>query len=233
MAAQQSVAVADLEGITGPILSFVAFPQIISMMPGGAVFGVLFFGSLVLAGFTSMLSISQVVVAALREKFSIGRLPAVVLVVGVCGVISVVLFGTTSGLFTLDTVDKFINEIGIVTSAIVMTVLLAWGLRRLPELQAHLNAVSAFRVGAWWRVLLGVIVPAVLLYMLVSTAVKLVNDGYEGYPSWFLNALGWGAVGFAVLFAVAFTVIPGRRDETEFVPQPLEDHPTDRTGGTR
>ena len=54
-----------------------------SMMPGGPVFGVLFFGSLVLAGFTSMVSITQVVVAALQEKFPIGRAGACALVVGV------------------------------------------------------------------------------------------------------------------------------------------------------
>src|SRR5690606_20874560 len=120
------------------------------------------FGSLVLAGFTSMISIAQVVVAALQEKFEMARTAAVTLVVVVSGVISALLFGTTTGLYTLDTVDKYINEIGIITSAILMTVIIAFGLRKLPELQNHLNRVSTVHVGGWWRLLVGVVVPVVL-----------------------------------------------------------------------
>jgi NSS family neurotransmitter:Na+ symporter len=226
MAASSGVAINDLEGIAGVSLSFITFPQIISMMPGGAVFGVLFFGSLVLAGFTSMISIAQVVVAALQEKFAMARAVAVSLVVVVCGLISALLFGTTTGLYTLDTVDKYINEIGIITSAIVMTAIIAFGLRKLPELQAHLNRVSTFRVGSWWRWLVGIVVPIVLLGILISTGTSLVRDGYEGYPTWLLNTAGWGAVGFAILFAVVFTVLPGRHTaeaDAAFDPDALDD----------
>ena len=35
MASTQGVGVSDIEGLSGPILSFVTFPQIVSMMPGG------------------------------------------------------------------------------------------------------------------------------------------------------------------------------------------------------
>ncbi|WP_109471621.1 sodium-dependent transporter [Ornithinimicrobium cavernae] len=226
MATASGVGVQDLEGITGPILSFVTFPQIISMMPGGPIFGVLFFGSLVLAGFTSMISIAQVVVAALQEKFELARAAAAALVVGVCGTISILLFATTTGLYTLDTVDKYINEIGIITSAIVMTLVVSWRLRKLPELQAHLNRVSAFQVGAWWRVLLSVVVPVMLLVMVGTTGLSLITDGYEGYPTWYLNLMGWGVVGFAIVFAIVFTLIPGRRgreDHTTFDPESLRD----------
>ena len=132
------------------------------------------------------------------------------LVVGVCGAISIMLFATTTGLYTLDTVDKYINEIGIITSAILMTLIVAWGLRKLPELQAHMNRVSAFQIGTWWRVLIGFVVPAMLLVMIGTTGVSLIQDGYEGYPTWYLNLMGWGAVGFAIVFALVFTLIPGR-----------------------
>src|SRR5699024_10157566 len=127
--------------------------------------------------------------------------------------ISALLFGTTTGLYTLDTVDKYINEIGIITSAIVMTAIVAFGVRKLPELQRHLNRVSTFRLGAWWRLLVGVVAPIVLLFMLISTGITLLDEGYGGYPTWMLNAAGWGAVGFAILFAIVFTILPGRRDE--------------------
>ena len=69
MAHQGGVSVSEVEGLTGPILSFVTFPKIISMMPGGPIFGVLFFSSLVLAGVTSLLSLLQVVSGGLQDKF--------------------------------------------------------------------------------------------------------------------------------------------------------------------
>jgi NSS family neurotransmitter:Na+ symporter len=82
------------------------------MMPGGPVFGVLFFGSLVLAGFTSLISLLQVVSAALQEKFGIRRQVASLVVTGTTGLLSVVLFSTTNGLNALDVVDKFANKVG-------------------------------------------------------------------------------------------------------------------------
>ena len=71
--------------LTGVGLSFMAFPQIISMMPGGALFGVLFFASLVVAGITSLISVLQVISAAVQEKFRLSRVTAALGVGGVAG----------------------------------------------------------------------------------------------------------------------------------------------------
>ncbi|WP_227630441.1 hypothetical protein, partial [Klebsiella aerogenes] len=49
-------------GSVGIGLAFVAYPTIINQMPFGAVFGILFFGSLTVAGFTSLFSLLEVVV---------------------------------------------------------------------------------------------------------------------------------------------------------------------------
>ena len=54
---------------TGIGLAFIAFPAIISEAPAGALFGVLFFGSLVIAGITSLVSVIEVVISAVRDKF--------------------------------------------------------------------------------------------------------------------------------------------------------------------
>ncbi|PIJ32450.1 sodium-dependent transporter, partial [Leucobacter sp. OLES1] len=60
---QQGVAVGDLEGLTGVGLAFMTFPAIAAEMPGGQLFGALFFGALVLAGLTSLISIMEVILA--------------------------------------------------------------------------------------------------------------------------------------------------------------------------
>ena len=179
MAHQQSTTVDKLEGLTGPILSFVTFPAVISEMPGGNIFGAVFFGALVLAGFTSIISILLGVAASVQEKFGLGQKAAAVAVCLVCAVISLALFSTTSGLLALDTVDQWANNIGIVLSAIVMTVLVVWVFRKAPVLRAHLNAVSTFRVGRYWYVLIGVLAPLLLGYMLIERIRTLLVDGYE------------------------------------------------------
>ncbi|GMA40771.1 hypothetical protein GCM10025883_28160 [Mobilicoccus caccae] len=212
MAMAEGTTVDQLEGITGVGLSFMTFPTLINEMPGGEIFGVLFFSSLVLAGLTSIISLLEVVTAAFREKFDLRRTTAVGVVGGITAVLSVAFFSTTSGLNLLDVVDKYVNEIGIVTSAIVMTLLVTYVLRRLPALQRHLNGISSIPIGAWWRVLVGVITPIALVVMLTATAIDLVRNGYDEYPRWFTDSFGWGMVAAIIVGAILFSLIPWRTD---------------------
>jgi len=231
LAYQQQVAVSDLEGLTGPILSFVTFPAVISEMPGAAFFGALFFGSLVIAGFTSLISLMIGVSGALQDKWGISRTKAAVGVSGICGLISIALFSTTSGLIALDTVDMFANNVGVVASAIMMTVILIWVLRRGDMLRQHLNAVSTFKVGKIWLALVGVVAPIFLTIMLVQKVWSVVDEGYEGYPTWYLGVFGWGTIALVVVAAVLLTLPSCKgQDQPDFLPwPPLAD--TGRTSG--
>lgn len=222
LAWDQQTTVGELEGLSGPILSFVTFPAVIAEMPGGSFFGLVFFASLVMAGFTSIISILQGVSGAIQDKFGFGVRQSAVGVSLVCAVISIALFSTTSGLIALDTVDQWANNVGIVLSAIVMTVLVVWVLRRGEELRFHLNAVSTFKVGRWWILLIGVLAPLLLGYMLLQRIITLLTEGYEGYPDWYLLTFGWGAIAFIVVVALILTALPWRahRDEEGFEPWP-------------
>jgi len=221
LAHQQSVAVGDIEGLTGPILSFVTFPTIVSQMPAGPLFGCLFFGSLAIAGFTSFISILQVVSAAFQEKFGLSRRQAPVRIGIVAAVLSIVGMGTTTGLVALDTIDNWANNVGIVASAVLTCILVVWVLRQAPLLRAHLNAVSTTQVGPWWYACVGVVVPFVLAFMLVSRIVSLVTEGYEGYATWYLNVFGWGMIGVLVVGAFVFARIRWRVDPDVFEPWPM------------
>jgi NSS family neurotransmitter:Na+ symporter len=227
LAFQQNVQIAELEGLTGPILSFVTFPAVISQMPGGTIFGVVFFASLVMAGFTSLISILLGVAATVQEKFGLSRRAAAISVSAVCAVISIGLFSTTSGLLALDTVDQFANNVGIVLSAILMTVLIVWVVRKGDLLRNHLNAVSTFPLGRWWLALLGIVSPLFLLVMLGQKLVSLVRDGYEGLPGWYIGLFGWGTIAFVAIMAVVLAALPWKgRDEPDFRPWPAleEEH---------
>jgi NSS family neurotransmitter:Na+ symporter len=138
MAQAQGVAVDEVAS-GGIGLAFIAFPAIISEAPAGAFLGVLFFGSLVVAGITSLVSVIEVVISAVRDKFDTSRMTAT-LVVGVpAAVLSLILFSTTSGIYVLDVVDHFVNQYGILVVALVSMLVVAWGVRALPSLSQHLN----------------------------------------------------------------------------------------------
>lgn len=211
MASASNVPVAEVAE-SGVGLAFVAFPTIISAMPGGAWFGFLFFAAIVFAGFTSLFSIVEVVVSSISDKAGIARRTAVWIVGGITAVVSILLFSTTTSLNLLDVTDAFINNFGIVGAALVTVIVLGWTANKLPELRDHLNLVSSFKVGIIWRIFISIITPILLGYMFVREVIDRINEGYEGLPSWFVGTFGWG-VGIAiVVIAALISLIPWRRD---------------------
>ncbi|MGY1722398.1 sodium-dependent transporter [Blastococcus sp. SYSU DS0533] len=172
-------------------LAFIAFPTIISEAPGGAFIGVLFFGSLVIAGITSLISVIEVVISAVRDKLDTSRLTATLAVVVPTAVLSLLLFSTTSGIYVLDVVDHFVNQYGILVVALLSMLVVAWVLRALPRLGDHLNVHGRPRVGTGWRVLTSVVAPAGLAIVLVLAVRDDLTAPYEGYPTWLLLGFGW------------------------------------------
>ncbi|UBH04634.1 sodium-dependent transporter [Leucobacter sp. Psy1] len=219
---QQGVAVSQLEGLTGVGLSFMTFPAIVSQMPGGAWFGALFFGSLTLAGLTSLISILEVVIASLRDKFGWSRPKAVLGFGSILAVISLVLFGSTSGLTALDTIDAWSNQIGIVGSAVGMSVIVLWVKRKGPELARHLSAVSTFKVGTLWQIFTTVLAPLVLGYMLIAKIIDFLQNGYEGYDTWYLWAAGWGCILVMLIAAFVLPQLRWRHDPDKFDAWPTD-----------
>lgn len=171
-------------------LAFFAFPTIINKAPFGEVLGVLFFGSLTFAALTSFISVIEVIISAIQDKIRIGR-GKVTFIVGVpMMIVSVILFGTTTGLPMLDVFDKFVNYFGIVAVAFASLIAIVAN-EKLGLLGNHLNETSSFKVGFFWRLCI-VLTSGVLAFMLFSEGAKVFSEGYEGYPNWFVNTFGWG-----------------------------------------
>ncbi|WP_367113112.1 sodium-dependent transporter [uncultured Tessaracoccus sp.] len=190
-------------------LAFVAFPTIINQAGGlGQVIGVLFFGSLTFAAFTSMISIVEVIIAAFQDKLGLRRIPAVLLVGLPMALASLLLFPTTTGLHLLDVMDAFVNNFGIVAAALVAAVTLTAGFAALPTLRNHLNRSSSFKVGRLWQLLVGGLAPVVLGYIMIGEIQKVLTDGYGGMPASFVNVFGWGMAGLLVVAAVLMSLVP-------------------------
>lgn len=185
-------------------LAFMVFPEIISQMPASGFFGVLFFGSLVLAGLSSLVSISETYIAGVQEKFNISRGLAVTIGGGLAAIISL-FYANQGGLNLLDTVDYFINNYGVALAGLFEVVAIAWFARSLKELQSYANDVSDIRLGAWWRFCLSVITPAVLGFMMLQNLRTDIAENYSGYPIEFLFSFGWVVAIGAMFFGALMT----------------------------
>ena len=121
-------------------------------------------------------------------------------------VVSILLMPTVTGLYALDTMDAFANNIGIVGSAIMSIVVVGWAMRKLPVFSRHLNAVSSFKLGPIWMTLIS-ITGVVLVYMLITQILTYINDGYEGYPPLITGVYGWGMIGLLIVGSIILTLI--------------------------
>jgi NSS family neurotransmitter:Na+ symporter len=193
MAQATAVAVGDV-ATSGIGLAFIAFPTIVNEAPAGELIGLLFFASLVMAGLTSLISVLEVVISAVRDKLELSRLRASLVVTIPCALVSLVGFSTTSGIYVLDIVDHFINRFGILLVAVVSMVVVAWAVRGLPGLRDHLNRYGSVPIGRWWILLISLITPLALGFVLVRELVAVLQEPYEGYPQWMLLTFGWLAV---------------------------------------
>ncbi|GAB7388805.1 sodium-dependent transporter [Bacillaceae bacterium] len=205
MAQTQGVPVEEVVQ-SGVGLAFIVFPQIINTFPAmNGLFGFLFFACLVLAGFTSLISIVEPFIAGIQEKFKVSRSKAILWGGGLAAVVSI-LFSTRGGLYFLDAVDYFINNFGITFAGLVETIVIAWFLRNLTQLQKHANDISDLRTGAWWKFCLGVITPIVLGYMMLDNLRKNLAENYGEYPDVFLLYSGWlvaiGVIVVGILFSM-------------------------------
>lgn len=171
-------------------LAFFAFPTIINNAPFGEVLGFLFFGSLTFAALTSFISVIEVIISAVQDKLRMNRAKVTFMVGIPMMLVSVLLFGTTTGLPMLDVFDKFVNYFGIVAVAFFSLVVIVAS-EKLGVLGNHINETSSFKVGFIWRLCI-VVTTGILAFMLFSEINKVFKEGYEGYPSWFVNTFGWG-----------------------------------------
>jgi|SRR5690625_2754957 len=221
MAQTQGVAVADV--VAGGVgLAFMVFPAIINEFPAfNEFFGFLFFISLVLAGFTSLISIVETYVSGLADKFQISRNKAVAIGGGLSAVVAF-LFATRGGLNFLDATDYFINSFGVAFLGLVEVIIIAWVLRKLGVFKKHANEISDIQLGSWWTISLAVITPIVLGWMLISefriNLLKLYDTdtgNYEGYPDAFIAYSGWAVAAGAIIVGIIFALIKWKKNPEE------------------
>ena len=165
-------------------MSFFIVPQGIAGLPGGSVmvvsFGTLFFGLLLLAGISSSVSMVECLTSSLVDKLDWTRARAIAWVCGV-GCLGSMIFALphvvdpaltangTLGLTLLDLIDHWAFSYGLLLVGFFECLLLGWvfGARRLRE---SVNATSSWQIGPWFDGLVRYVIPAAILFVLVTNA---------------------------------------------------------------
>lgn len=196
----------DVQGVvaSGVGLAFVVFPQIINELPWlNSLFGVLFFGSLVFAGLTSVVSIVEPAISSIRDKLGTTRTAAVNWICGSSFVISF-LYATKGGINYLDLIDHFLNSYGLLVGAVLMTIAVAWTSRKVRDLQSHINRVSDVHIGSWWVICISVVTPLVLFIMTGMNIWEELQAPYGDMPYSGILIMGYGSLLLALIAAVIF-----------------------------
>ncbi|HKJ89464.1 MAG TPA: hypothetical protein VKA48_13305, partial [Gammaproteobacteria bacterium] len=125
-------------------LAFVAYPEVISKLPVlPAVFGVVFFTALAIAGLSSSISLIQAFVSAMSDKYEVNR-TKVVGTLCTLGFLLGVVFTTGAGISWLDILDHFMTSYGLVVVGLLEALIVGWvfGGERLG---AHIEGAGSFR----------------------------------------------------------------------------------------
>ncbi|WP_031433205.1 sodium-dependent transporter [Methylomarinum vadi] len=187
-------------------LAFVAYPKAISLMPGGNLFGAVFFLCLTVAGLSSAVSIIEAFVSAMIDKFSLNR-RLLVTFVSALGFIGGTVFTSQAGLLWLDIIDHFITHYGLILVGILECIVIGW-IFHLPTLRRHINAISSFKVGAGWSFLIRLFVPFMLSVILLGDLIDEFRQPYGNYGWTALILIGRDWLLLTLILALAVSSRP-------------------------
>lgn len=137
----------NLDPKAGPALLFITIPSIVNQMPGGIIFGIVFFLSVVFAAVSSSISMLEPAVEGIMDKTNISRSTAVIS-------LSVVAF--LIGL-PLDTSMEFFGKWADITTvyvlpfgALVSAVVFFW-IYGASKAREEINKGEGFKFGKWFE----------------------------------------------------------------------------------
>lgn len=212
MAHSENKAIADV--VTESIgLAFVAYPKAIGLMPGGNLFGAIFFLCLTVAGLSSAVSIMEAFISAMIDKFDIDR-GLLVTFTAVLGFLGGIVFTTEAGLFWLDIVDHFMTHYGLVLVGILECVAIGW-IFHLPLLRQHLNSISSIQLGRGWCFLVRLFIPMVLSLILLGDLFDELQKPYGDYDWTALILIGRDWLLLTLLFAYIISTRPWKASDRE------------------
>ncbi|MBA2864494.1 sodium-dependent transporter [Methanococcus maripaludis] len=204
MAMTQGVPISEV--VTQSIgLAFVAFPQALSLMPGGIILAAIFFIALFVAGISSSVSLVESTASAVIDKFNLPRHKAASAVIATSFFASLI-YATNAGLYWLDSVDHYINWFTIPLVAVLEIIVSIW-IFKGSKLEKYIDNLSEYNLGSFWKFFAGIFSPLFLIYMILNGAWTELTAGYEGYAPIFL-LLSLGIPVFGLVVSLIMPMIP-------------------------
>lgn len=202
-------------------LTFIWMPQLFGRLPFGQVFMIIFFLALSFAAFTSLIAMIELATRVLRDA-GIERARAIRLV-GSVGF----LLGLPSAL-SLQILHNqdWVWGVALMVSGLFFSIaVIGSGIRRFRDEQLN-HEHSDIRIGRWWDLVIGVVVPLEALVLLTWWLYQA--RGWD--PKGWLNPLGVENVGtillqWGVVFAVLLLANKWLGQHTYGIPAPPEDKP--------
>ena len=174
---------------SGPGLAFVAYPHIITQLPGARIFGVLFFLMLLTLAVDSAFSLLEAVTASVKDKWNTTHKKANLIVGGLAFLLGIPML-TGMGIHILDIADHFMNSFGLTLVVLGEVLIIGWG-TGAEEQRQYINRNSSFSIGVWWNVCVRWIIPMGILWMIFSE----IQDRALPYGSFALRSqeflFGW------------------------------------------
>ncbi len=158
----------------GPGLMFVTLPKVFNAMPGGNIIGIIFFLLVALAALTSSISLMETVVAAVEEKFRIGRKKVCLIVtIGtiLVALISILGYGAWKDFTILDRqmLDffDFISNNAIMPLVAMFTCILIGYVVKPEYIEEEIEINGKFKSKVLYRIMIKYIAPVFLLLIFV------------------------------------------------------------------
>lgn len=117
----------DIPLSSGPSLLFVTLPRVFDLMPGGRVFAVLFFVSVLFAGVTSLMNMLEACGAALNANTKLSRKTSMLITGAVCFSVSVFLEALPDMGRWMDLITIYVAPFGAVLGAVFIYWVLGMG----------------------------------------------------------------------------------------------------------
>ena len=185
----------NLDEAEGPGLIFQTLPTAFADMPGGQIFGALFFVLLAFAAITSSISIIEPIVAYSRDKLGMSRIKGCIVfgtlawLIGMLSVLSLNIWKGVAplGMFTVfegmtffDLIDYFTANLLMPLGGILIALFVGWRLKR-EHIENELSFGSPV-IAQVWLVLVRFIAPVAILWVLIDSL--NIVDGVKWL--WFL-----------------------------------------------
>jgi len=170
----------NLDPSSGTGLIFETLPLAFGQMPGGRIFGSIFFVLLISAAISSCLGLAEGVVCWVDEHWGIKRQKGVLLTVGagwVLGLLSIMSLGDWSEFYPLDFIPAFAGQtifvafdflaanILLLLGGLLLSIYFGWLVPKKIKLE-ELDVEDGLFFG-FWRTMLRFIIPPILLVILV------------------------------------------------------------------